>query len=132
MEQGLICLDTSVLIDYFRKTNKENSFLYQLSKSHEQFAVSVITEFEIYTGINALQHEFWDQFFANLTILPFDRRASQMAAALFKELSNKLIAMPDLLIGATALAQDLPLATLNVRDFNRLEKLVPCQLISDG
>jgi predicted nucleic acid-binding protein len=30
MANELICLDTSVLIDYFRKTNKENSFLFEL------------------------------------------------------------------------------------------------------
>jgi predicted nucleic acid-binding protein len=72
-----------------------------------------------------LQQEFWDHFFENLTILPFDSKTSQVAAKLFKELKqkNKLIAMPDLLIGATAFANNLPLATLNVKDFERIEKL---------
>jgi tRNA(fMet)-specific endonuclease VapC len=47
MANELICLDTSVLIDYFRKTNKENSFLFELTKRYSRFAVSAITEFEI-------------------------------------------------------------------------------------
>jgi tRNA(fMet)-specific endonuclease VapC len=125
MEKQLICLDTSVLIDYFRKTKKEKSFLYDLTNTYENFAVSVITEFEIYSGSNNLQKKFWDQFFDNITILPFDSRASQTAASLFKELKqkNKVIGMPDLLIGATALVNNLPLATLNVKDFERLENL---------
>ncbi len=28
--EGLIGIDSSVLIEYFRKTNKENSFLFKL------------------------------------------------------------------------------------------------------
>ena len=125
MEKQLICLDTSVLIDYFRKTKKENSFLYGLSGEYENFAVSVITEFEIYSGSNDLQKEFWDQFFSNVTILPFNSETSQITATLFKELKqkNRLIGMADLLIGATALANDLKLATLNFKDFERIERL---------
>ena len=125
MEKQLICLDTSVLIDYFRKAKKENSFLYELTESYENFAVSVITEFEIYSGSNEVQQEFWNQFFENLTVLPFDSKTSQVATKLFKELKqeNKLIAMPDLLIGATAYSNNLKLATLNVKDFERIEKL---------
>lgn len=121
----MICLDTSVLIDFFRKTQKENSFFYELTASYDNFAVSVITEFEIYSGSNSEQQEFWDQFFANCTILPFDSRAGQIAAKTYQKLKqrNKLIAMPDLLIGATAIANKIKLATLNTKDFERLDEL---------
>lgn len=99
--------------------------MYELTESYENFDISVITEFEIYSGSNELQQEFWNQFFENVTILPFDSKTSQAAAQLFKELKqkNKLIAVPDLLIGATAYANHLKLATLNVKDFERIEKL---------
>lgn len=52
MADELICLDSSVLIDYFRKTKKENSFFFELSNQYPSFAVSVITEFEILSGSN--------------------------------------------------------------------------------
>lgn len=42
--------DTSVLIDYFRKTKKDKSFLFELTKPNTQFVVSIITEFEIMIG----------------------------------------------------------------------------------
>jgi predicted nucleic acid-binding protein len=42
MARRLICLDTSVLIDYFRKEKKERSFLFKLAKNYI-FAISVIT-----------------------------------------------------------------------------------------
>ena len=50
MANQMICLDTSILIDFFRKTNKENSAFYRISSQHTLFAVSVITEYEIFTG----------------------------------------------------------------------------------
>lgn len=42
MEKQIICLDTSVLIDYFRKVNKSKSFFYELTKEYDLFAVSAI------------------------------------------------------------------------------------------
>jgi predicted nucleic acid-binding protein len=59
-------------------------------------------------------------------IIPFDERCSYEAVKIYKDLKvqNKLIALPDLLIAATALAHDLSLATLNVKHFERVEKLI--------
>ena len=125
MENKVICLDTSILIDYFRKTNKQNAFLTDLIDRYDQFAVSVITEFEIYSGATEQQIEFWDHFFQQIEILPLDSNAIQQASLLFKQLKaqNKLIDMPDLFIAATAITNDLTLATLNVKHFNRIEQL---------
>ena len=52
MENQVICLDTSVLIDYFRKVIKSKSFFYELTNEFDLFAVSAITEYEIYYGSN--------------------------------------------------------------------------------
>ena len=60
MERKIILLDTSILIEYFRKTNKSKSLLFKLSEQKAySFAVSAITQFEIYTGSNKTQQEFW-------------------------------------------------------------------------
>ena len=48
------CLDTSVLIKYYRKTDKSRSFLYELSQTYSNFMASVVTEFEIYIGSDIL------------------------------------------------------------------------------
>ena len=58
MAKLLICLDTSVLIDYFRKENKSKTFFFKLAKDH-RFAISVLTKFEILVGSNEQQKEFW-------------------------------------------------------------------------
>lgn len=125
MESQLICLDTSVLIEYFRKTKKSNSFLYKLTEQYALFAVSIITQYEIYVGSNEDQDLFWNQFFESITVLPFDAKANEQAIRIYRDLKqkSKLIEIPDLLIGATAKAHSLTLATLNERHFSRIEGL---------
>ncbi len=125
MEELLICLDTSVLIEYYQKTKKENAFLLKLTGKYHSFAVSVITEYEIYVGSNPEQDVFWNEFFNRITILPLDSKVNKATVHLYRSLKKerKLIDIPDLLIGATALAHDLPLATLNEKHFNRIPTL---------
>ncbi len=48
----MILLDTSILIDYFRKKNKEKTILYHLFSEEEDLAISVIPKYELMFGIN--------------------------------------------------------------------------------
>ncbi len=126
MASELILLDTSVLIDYFRKANKTNSYFYQLAASKQYaFAVSVITEYEIYLGATKSQTAFWDALFARLSLLAFDSQCAKEAVSIQQELKkrNKMIAVPDLLIGATAKSKGLRIATKNVDHFQRINNL---------
>ena len=54
MEAGLILLDTSVFIDYFRKTNKQNSLLFKLRKENFRFSSSIILFIAATTMANIL------------------------------------------------------------------------------
>ena len=125
MADELICLDSSILIDYFRKTKKDNSFFFELSNRYSSFAVSIITEFEILSGSNQKQKGFWDKFFEYVLVIPFDSKANEEAIKIFKELKRNgiLIDIPDLFIGATAKAYNLKLAILNEKDFVRISGL---------
>lgn len=121
----MICLDTSILIDFFRKEKKENSLFFRLTQQYRIFTVSVITEYEIFVGSNPEQQEFWENFFSRIVVLPFDSASSQMAVQIFKDLKakNKLIEIPDIFIAATAIQNNLPLATTNLKHFDRIEGL---------
>jgi tRNA(fMet)-specific endonuclease VapC len=57
--------------------------------------------------------------------LPFDKEANEAAVKIFKQLKkdNKLIEIPDILIGATAQASNIKLATLNKKHFERIKSL---------
>jgi predicted nucleic acid-binding protein len=46
----MILLDSSILIDLFRKKNKEKTLFYNLSKTEEIFCISSITSYEIGIG----------------------------------------------------------------------------------
>lgn len=123
--QELICLDSSILIDFFRKKDKTKSFFFELTKTYSLFAVSIITEYEILVGSNYETNLFWEDFFERVTVLPFGKLENIEAIAIFKQLKqdNKLIEIPDILIGATAKANKLKLATLNKKHFERVKNL---------
>jgi len=125
MENKLICLDTSVLIDFYRKKDKSKTFLYRLSLKYNLFAVTSITLFEIYTGSSQEQNDFWDKFFQNKVILPFDSHSAQIAVSINNKLKSqrKQIDVPDLFIAACAIEHKLPLATLNFKHFQRIVQL---------
>ena len=62
MENKIILIDTSILIDLFRKTDKTNSALIALVKKGYTYCISSVTEYEIYTGASLVQSDFWDDF----------------------------------------------------------------------
>jgi len=126
VEEQIILLDTSVLIDFFRKTDKSKSYLYTLSKISESFVVSSVTHYEIYTGVNSeSQKSIWDQFFNGVDIIPFDVKASGIAADIDIQLkkARKQIDSSDIFIAATAISLNIPCATLNKKHFSRIANL---------
>ena len=50
MENRKILVDTSVLIDFLRKKNKENTLLWSLKEKYNNLSVSVISVFELFAG----------------------------------------------------------------------------------
>lgn len=118
-----VCLDTGVLIEYFRKKEKKNTFLYRLA-AYFGFKVSAITKYEFERGLKQ-EDAFWEAFFAQTEILPFDSECAKIASSIYQKLKkeNKLISADDILIAATAISNELPLATFNVDHFERVDGL---------
>jgi len=125
MEKQVICLDSSVLIDYFGKVNKAKSFFYELTEEYDLFAVSAITEYEIHCGSNVEQDLYWDDFFNRIISLPYNSEANRITTKVERELKkkNKTIDKPDKMIAGTAIANNMRLATLNVKHFDRIDGL---------
>lgn len=125
MANKLILLDTSILIDYYRKTNKEKTVLFELTNKGYLFSISTITKFEICTGANEKQMIFWNQLFKSFTIFPFDENTSDFASEINVSLKKKRkqIDIADLFIASTAIANNIPISTLNLKHFERIERL---------
>jgi predicted nucleic acid-binding protein len=124
--ERMILLDTSVLIELFRAKDKSKTLFFQLSAKEDLFAVSALTHYETFIGVRPAQIDFWLDFFKQLVIIPFDEKCSYQAVKIYSDLKaqNKLIALPDLLIAATALAHNCSLSTLNVKHFARVQNLI--------
>ena len=123
----MICLDTSIFIDHFRKQNKENSKFWELTEVQEQEVVaSVVVKYEVYRGIKSEeQRKTWEKVFKNIKLLPFDTECQEEAVKVFQELKwkNKLIGTSDTFIAATARVNGLKLATTNKKHFSRVKGL---------
>ncbi len=125
MAREIICLDTSVFIDYFRKKVKEKTFLYQLFSQKYKLCTTSVTIFEIYQGSTETQVNFWDLLFDNIHVYSFDDEAAKTAASIHKRMlkKNKQLAKPDLFISSIAMLHNLPVATLNSKDFLKVDGL---------
>ncbi len=125
METEIILLDTSILIDFYRKKIKHKSAFWKIAEPHRMFAISAITHFEIYSGARNDQAVFWYNLFHDFVIIPFNTEISVSALSIDAELKkkNQRIAIPDLIIASTALVNNLTCATLNKKHFERIEHL---------
>jgi tRNA(fMet)-specific endonuclease VapC len=120
-----VLLDTSMLIDYLRKGNKEKAIIYRMV-DYFQFVISVITVFEVEIGLKSeRQWEDYRNIRRSIQILPIDQVCIGHAINLqtYLKQKNKLIGLEDLLIASTALAHRLPVATLNAKHFVRIPYL---------
>ncbi len=125
MADEKLMVDTTILIDYFRKTDKDNSALVKHSKKYSKLYISCITEFEVINGATGEQLDFWNLMLQGFTVLDFDRVAARKAAEIVAQLKRvrKNIDKPDLFIAATAIVNDLTIDTFNKKHFNSIENI---------
>jgi tRNA(fMet)-specific endonuclease VapC len=121
----MILLDSSILIELFRKKDKEKTLFYSLAKTYNTLCISSITHYEIGIGNRKSHSDYWGILSDNMRILPFDKECSDNAVTIYIDLlkENKMIDLADILIGAAAITHNLPIATLNDKHFNRIKGL---------
>jgi len=121
-----IMLDASVPIEYFRAKNKENTVLSQIARKYDTQSISVIAKLEVLYGVRAEMFAYWNTVFASMTVVDFTDEMVAKAHEIILDLKRKncLIDMADLMIAATAIVRQIPLATLNRKHFERIEGLM--------
>jgi predicted nucleic acid-binding protein len=117
-------LDTSILIDLLRQVPAARDYLLN------QAAVptcSEITRVEVLQGLRSPERQAAESLFAALSWADVDEAISRRAGELGRRYrrSHPGLAVADLVIAATALELDQPLATLNVRHFPIFPRLRP-------
>ena len=125
MAAAHLLIDTSIFIEHLRKQNRQKSVLYNIVGNYALYT-STVVEFELYTGATDEQkRRDVQEILTWTTVLPLTSDVAQSAATIYRELraNNQLIEMRDILIAATAVVHTLPLMTLNLGHFNRVQQL---------
>ncbi|MEO5649420.1 MAG: type II toxin-antitoxin system VapC family toxin [Ginsengibacter sp.] len=125
MADKKLMVDSTILIDYFRKTDKAKSKLVSHFRNYDQLYISSVTEFEVVNGATQAHLQFWEGMLIRFTILDFDSKAARQAADIVAQLKikRKNIDKPDLFIAATAVVNGFPLDTLNTKHFIHIDSL---------
>jgi tRNA(fMet)-specific endonuclease VapC len=113
----MILCDTNVLIEFYKGNQKVLNVLHGIGSS--SLAISVITAGELYYGARDKRElQKIQKHLSLLKQIPLDVEISMLFVDLLENfsLSHKL-SIPDALIASTAICQQMPLYTLNVRDF---------------
>ena len=113
----MILCDTNIFIEIYRN----NEIIIQAIKQigQENLVVSDITCAELFFGArNKKELQAISKDLEKLEVLPVNTFISSLSVKLVKDysLSHKL-ALPDAIIAATPIYHNLPLYTLNIKDF---------------
>lgn len=126
-----VLVDTSVLISLERDRSGLEGILERTDG--RSVAVSAITASELLHGVEraesarrrARRERFVESILELVPVLPFDLAVARVHAVVWADLQARgdVIGAHDLVIAATALCHEMPLATRNVTEFDRIEGL---------
>jgi hypothetical protein len=117
-----VLLDTSVLIDWLRGYAPAGSWLASLDDAP---FTSEISRVEVLQGVRSNERTATEQMFSSVRWIPLTESISRRAGDLGREYrrSHAGLGVADLVIAATALELQVPLATGNVSHFPMFRSL---------
>ncbi|NBC84509.1 MAG: PIN domain-containing protein [Bacteroidetes bacterium] len=111
-------IDTNVLIEYIGNLLPEKSYSFISGIIDQQFTISVINKIEV-LGHNTAGKDIED-FIGLADIIELTEEITNKTIELRKQYKTKL---PDAIIAATALVNELTIITRNTKDFEKIEGL---------
>src|SRR5689334_21656143 len=109
-----LLLDTSIIIDFLRRKDKENSLLFNLVQENRKLVISIITHTELYAGKSVWEKkdalEELEKLFSGVNLLPLQEEISRKAGEIKAKHGTNLL---DAIIAATAIIHRLDLVTSN-------------------
>jgi predicted nucleic acid-binding protein len=120
---GLLVIDTDVLIDYLRDQPLAVAFLEDCD---QPLAASVVSIAELYVGVReGVERQRLDAFVSAFDVLPLEKEAAMQAGLLRRQYGRSHgTGLADALIAASVQAAGATLATLNRRHFPMLANLL--------
>ena len=127
-----VILDTSLLIAFEREALDLGSFVH--GRTHETFGISVITASELLHGVHRAdtakrrikRAAYVEKVLDQIPVYPFDLASARVYADVWARLQKQgvQIGAHDSMIASTALSLGFSVATLDIRDYRRIEGLV--------
>lgn len=110
--------DTNVIINL----SKDNNYLDQFLNSNDKVNISVITYIEClgFDFLNTQEENLIKLLFEGFRVINLEKTIIQKTVDLRKVYKIKL---PDAIIAATAIVNNWPLVTANVKDFEKIQGL---------
>lgn len=119
-----IVADASIIIDYLRRGDVPHVQYLEILRQGIGVMVSAVTAAELYTGESAQprgrQRENLDIIMEGVEIAGTDLAQAKLVG---KIRANNKLGLADAFVAALAISEDLPVATLDVRDFSRVSGL---------
>lgn len=121
---NFVLIDTDVLIDLSANVKQAIDTVKAL-ETEFTVAVSTITVMELTVGCrNKTELRNMERFLERFEVCPLTEKVSSLAVGLLKKyrLSHGLL-LPDALVASTVIANDIPLASKNQRDYKFISGL---------
>jgi len=119
-----VLLDTSVIIDFLRRKDKDKTLLFVLAQQEINLYISIITHTELYAGKSVWENknakEELETLFSGMKILPLEHNISQKAGEIKAKYNLNLL---DAIVAATSILHSLELVTLNIKDFDKVKEI---------
>lgn len=124
MANRLLIVDTDLVIDFLRGSGP-GADLVEASLRSRELRLSAVTAFELRLGTDFLRRRRGIEALLRRRTLPLDAAAAVLAGEIYAQLerSGDSISVQDALIAGICRRFDLPLATRNVRHFQRVPGL---------
>ncbi|OGC46456.1 hypothetical protein A3F07_02315 [candidate division WWE3 bacterium RIFCSPHIGHO2_12_FULL_38_15] len=119
-----VLLDTSVIIDFLRAKNRNETKFYKLAEKGVNLYISILTYAELHAGKSVWENQkalySLQKILSGLTVIYLTEVTAREAGRIRATYKLDLI---DSIIAATALEKDISLATLNTKHFTKVTGL---------
>ena len=117
----IVLCDTDVFIDYFHEDERIVRELDHLG--FERLAISVVSVGEIYFGMRKRETAITRDLIRRFNLFHLDKGISQLFVQYMLGYHAKGLGVPDAIIAAMAISNNVELFTLNRSDFDYIEGL---------
>ncbi len=124
----MVCLDSDVLIDFFRNDKETVKKIIELKNRGLELATTTINSFELLKNSSKLNIEEISKiksFLRDTLIFDFDFNSSIKAAEIFDylKLKGEPLDIADIMIAAITITNNQSLLTRNIKHFSRIAEL---------